>query len=74
MERPGESCVYIAVLIATLFLVSSTIAVCSPLVNVKILTPPNKMLEALANGRVYATEPKEYYPLGHRWEGRWRGG
>ena len=37
MEGSGERCVYIVVMVATLFLVSSTIAICTPLVNVRVV-------------------------------------
>jgi hypothetical protein len=37
-------------------------------------TLPNRTLETLAKGRVYATGPREYYPPGDRWEGRCKGG
>jgi hypothetical protein len=40
----------------------------------EIPTLPNKTLETLAKGRAHATGPKEYYPPGHKWEGRWKSG
>jgi hypothetical protein len=40
----------------------------------EIPTVPSKTLETLAEGRAYATGPRDYYPRGHRWAGRLRGG